>query len=96
MYFELKNAQKATENLKKTYNINDIFNSCQNEDDFSKTLLYEEVPSYYTYNKKMVVFNVNIEVLFSQPIKIDHVTSECNKSYSELICYETMQLKLLF
>lgn len=69
-----------------------FFNLCQNDNDFAGTLLYEEghYYAYYTYNKKMGIFHVDVGLLSSQPIKTCHVTSECDEGYSDLFLYETM------
>ncbi|XP_045500045.1 uncharacterized protein LOC123697545 [Colias croceus] len=55
IYFNTENVTERLENPRQT-TLLAFFRLCQT-DDFAKSLLYEEVPSYYTYDKQRGVFN---------------------------------------
>ncbi|XP_035445477.2 uncharacterized protein LOC118272869 [Spodoptera frugiperda] len=55
IYFNAENVTERLENPRQT-TLLAFFRLCQ-IDDFAKSLLYEEVPSYYTYDKQRGVFN---------------------------------------
>lgn len=55
LYFNPENVRERLENPRRT-TLLAYFSLCQ-EDSFARTLLYNEVPSYYTYNKQQGVFN---------------------------------------
>ncbi|KAL0830677.1 hypothetical protein ABMA28_002814 [Loxostege sticticalis] len=55
IYFDPENVQERIDNPRQT-TLLAFFKLCQ-ECDFAKSLLYDEVPSYYTYDKQRGVFN---------------------------------------
>ncbi|XP_036347381.1 uncharacterized protein LOC118756745, partial [Rhagoletis pomonella] len=55
VYFNPENVRERLENPPST-TLLAYFNLCQ-QDSFAQTLLYNEIPSYYTYNKQRGVFN---------------------------------------
>lgn len=69
IYFEGIHFPTAIENLKRHTIFMAYFNLCLNEDYIKGALLYEEMLPYYTQNKKMTVFKVNVQVLTSHSIK---------------------------
>lgn len=60
IYFDPDNVEERLENPRQA-TLLAFFRLCET-DDFAKTLLYDKIPAYYTYNKQQGVFNRRKEV----------------------------------